>query len=100
MEISPLPHPLSTDRPEARAARQEARLREAAEGFEALFLNQLLKSGRAASFGESLAESSATETTQSLLDSKLAETGAGRAGLGLSEAIYRQFAGHIGMTRE
>jgi len=100
MDFPTLSQAAAPDPAQARAQRQEARLREAAEGFEALFLNQLLKSGRAASFGDSLVESSATETTQSLLDSKLTETGAGRAGLGLSEAIYRQFAGHIGKTRE
>ena len=80
--------------------RQEDRLRNAAEGFEALFLNQILKSARSASFGESLLESSGAQTTQSLLDSKLAETGAGRAGLGLSDAIYKQFAAHLGRVRE
>lgn len=75
--------------------RSEARLRAAAEGFEALFLNQILKSARDASFGDSLFGSSGVETTQSLLDQKLTETGAGRSGLGLSEAIYRQFSTHL-----
>lgn len=100
MDLTSLPPATTPDPAQARAARQETRLREAAEGFEALFLNQLLKSGRAASFGDSLVDTSATQTTQSLLDSKLTETGAGRAGLGLSEAIYRQFSGHLGKTRE
>ena len=99
MDISPFSNMVLSNPAEARAARQETRLREAAEGFEALFLNQLLKSGRAASFGDTLVESSAIETTQSLLDSKLTETGAGRSGLGLSDAIYRQFAGYLGKTR-
>jgi flagellar protein FlgJ len=84
----------------AKATRDEDRLRGAAEGFEALFLNQILQSGRAASFGDSLTESSATQTAQSLLDSKLTEVGAGRAGLGLSEAIYRQFSAHLGGAQE
>ncbi|WP_417727017.1 rod-binding protein [Roseovarius sp.] len=84
----------------AEALRQEDRLRGAAEGFEALFLNQILQSGRAASFGDSLTESSATQTAQSLLDSTLTDVGAGRAGLGLSEAIYRQFSAHLGGSQE
>lgn len=88
------------DQASAQTARQEDRLRGAAEGFEALFLNQILKSGRAASFGDSLTESSATQTAQSLLDSTLTEVGAGRAGLGLSEAIYRQFSAHLGGSQE
>lgn len=75
--------------------RSEARLRTAVEGFEALFLNQILKTSRETSFGDSLFGSSGVETTQSLLDQKLTETGAGRSGLGLSEAIYRQFSSHL-----
>jgi flagellar protein FlgJ len=47
-----------------------------------------------------LTESSATQTAQSLLDSTLTEVGAGRAGLGLSEAIYRQFSAHLGGAQE
>lgn len=91
---------LSDARIAAKATRDEDRLRGAAEGFEALFLNQILQSGRAASFGDSLTESSATKTAQSLLDSTLTEVGAGRAGLGLSEAIYRQFSAHLGGLQE
>ncbi|MBW4973956.1 rod-binding protein [Roseovarius mucosus] len=91
---------LSDDRIAAKATRDADRLRGAAEGFEALFLNQILQSGRAASFGDSLTESSATQTAQSLLDSTLTEVGAGRSGLGLSEAIYRQFSAHLGGVQE
>lgn len=93
--------PAATPDPvQARAMRNETRLREAAQGFEALFLSQVLKSARNTSFGDSLVDSSANRTTQSLLDSKLTEIGAGRAGLGLSEAIYRQFSAHLGKTQE
>ena len=91
---------LSDDKTATKATRDADRLRGAAEGFEALFLNQILQSGRAASFGDSLTESSATQTAQSLLDSTLTEVGAGRAGLGLSEAIYRQFSAHLGGAQE
>ncbi|MEO0664459.1 MAG: rod-binding protein [Pseudomonadota bacterium] len=74
------------------AARREADLRAAAQGFEALFIAQVLKSGRAASFGGGLGESSAMETTRSLLDTRLAEAGAERGSLGIAEAVYRQFS--------
>ena len=87
------------DRTDIAQPRQEARLREASEGFEALFLNQVLKSGRAASFGDSLMGGSGMETTRSLLDAKLTEAGAGRSGLGLADAIYRQFSRHLDATR-
>lgn len=95
--VSPVAAP---DSVQARAMRHESNLREAAQGFEALFLSQVLKSARNTSFGDSLVDSSANRTTQSLLDSKLTEIGAGRAGLGLSEAIYQQFSAHLGKTQE
>jgi len=75
--------------------RNQERLRQAADGFESLFLNQMLKSSRETSFGNELFSSSATETTQSLLDQTLADQSSGRAGLGLSEAVYRQFSSHL-----
>lgn len=80
---------------DAAAVRSEQNLREASEGFEALFVNQILKSARSTSLGPSLLDSSATDTAQSMLDSKLAEVSAGRAGLGLADAIYRQFSAHL-----
>lgn len=83
-----------------KSAQASARLRMAADGFEALFLNEILKSGRAASFGDSLFGGSGVETTQSLLDQKLTETGAGKSGLGLSNAIYKQFSSHLPGTTE
>lgn len=88
------------DPKEAAAVRSEQNLRAASEGFEALFVNQILKSARSTSLGPSLLDSSATDTAQSMLDSKLAEVSAGRAGLGLADAIYRQFSAHLGTPGE
>ncbi|MEM8576953.1 MAG: rod-binding protein [Pseudomonadota bacterium] len=79
----------------AAQSRQEAQLRQASEGFEALFISQVLKSGRAASLSEGLGDSSAMETTRSLLDTSLADAGASRGGLGIAEAVYRQFSGAV-----
>ena len=98
MKLPPVQPPATPGPDDARALRQETRLREASEGFEALFMTQVLKSARAASLGTSLFDSAGTRTTQSMLDSRLMEQSAGRAGLGLSDAIYRQFAGHLGKT--
>lgn len=85
---------------EATALRSKERLRTASEGFEALFVTEILKSARNTSLGPSLLQSSATDTAQSMLDSKLAEVSAGRAGLGLADAIYRQFSAHIEASGE
>lgn len=97
MQIGPLPPFPPAEA--GTATRQADRLRTAAEGFEALFLNEMLKAGRATSFADELTESSATETSRAMLDTTLAETAAGRAGLGLGAAIYRQFAAHLGTER-
>lgn len=95
--FSALPLQHAADGPIASARSPESArdgdLRAAAEGFEALFLNQVLKSARAASFGGALGDSSGLETTQSMLDMQLSDIGANRAGLGLAEAVYRQFSG-------
>lgn len=72
---------------------RETDLRIAAQGFEALFINQVLKSARSVSFGEGLGDSSGLEMTQSMLDMQLSDLGASHAGLGVAEAVYRQFAG-------
>ncbi|MEL6915425.1 MAG: rod-binding protein [Pseudomonadota bacterium] len=85
----PLSEPPSSLRRPAEAINAE--LVEAARGFEALFLNQLLKSARAASFGEGLGESTGMDTTRTLMDQALSEAGAQRAGFGFAEAIHRQF---------
>ncbi|MBQ1203205.1 MAG: rod-binding protein [Loktanella sp.] len=81
------------------ASRAAERLRQSADGFEALFLNEMLKAGRTTSFADDLTESSATQTSRAMLDTVLAERSAGNAGLGLSDAIYRQFANHLAPTK-
>lgn len=78
---------------------QQTRLRVAADGFEALFMNEMLKAGRAASFDDTLTESSATQSSRAMLDTTLADVSAGRVGLGLGDAIYRQFLPMIAPDR-
>jgi flagellar protein FlgJ len=85
--------------PDTSAIRAETRLRQASAGFEALFLQQILKSGQAEALSSDLLDSSATRQARAMLDTTLAEQAAGRAGLGLGDAIYRQFAGIAGIGR-
>jgi peptidoglycan hydrolase FlgJ len=82
----------------ATAARDAARpsaaqLQQAGEGFEALFLSLLLKSGRAGLPGDDLTGSAAVTSTYEMLDAQLARDGASRAGLGIADAVVRQFSG-------
>lgn len=68
-------------------------LRQAGEGFEALFLTMLLKSGRAGLPGDDLTGSGAVTSGFEMLDAQLARDGATRAGLGIADAVVRQFSG-------
>ena len=83
--------PATTGTPEARPSADQ--LREAGEGFEALFLTMLLKSGRAGLPGDDLTGSGAVTSGIEMLDAQLARDGATRAGLGISDAVVRQFGG-------
>lgn len=80
--IPPLP-PASAPHP----APQRERLNQAADAFEAVFLRQMLASMRAASFGESLFDSSATEQYRTMLDATLADSMASGSRLGIAEAL-------------
>lgn len=84
--------PLPLAPADAPADREEA-LREAAEGFEALFLATLLKGACAGLPGDELTGGSAVRRTQEMLDAELAQSSAGRAGLGIADAVMRQFGG-------
>lgn len=67
-------------------------LRAAAEGFESLFLTELLKRGRASLPGDDLTSSHGVRMAQDMLDLHLAQHSAGQARLGVADAIVRQFA--------
>ncbi len=84
-------NPLSLAGSRAQPAGRED-LRQAAEGFESLFLTQLLKAGRAGLPGDDILGSSGVDTARDMLDMELAKSSAGRAGLGIADAIERQFA--------
>lgn len=66
-------------------------LRAAAEGFESLFLAELLKGGRASLPGDELTSSQGVRMAQDMLDTHLAQDASGQARLGVAEAIIRQF---------
>ena len=95
MDLRPLgaampmrPGPAATDRD----------LLQAAQGFEAIFLQQMLQTARAATLGEGLFEGTGSDTTHAMFDRAVAESGAGRAGLGLAETIARQLSPLLSRT--
>lgn len=67
-------------------------LRQAAEGFESLFIATLLKSARAASHGGDMLDSAAVRSAQEMFDAEVAKVSSARAGLGIADALERQFA--------
>ena len=86
-------------RAEARSDSPKA-LREAARQFEALFLQQMLKSMRDASLGEGLMENDQTKHYQGMYDQQLSiELSKGR-GLGLAETLMRQLGGQFPVAEE
>ncbi|MCA1805664.1 MAG: rod-binding protein [Xanthomonadaceae bacterium] len=76
-------------RAEARSDSPKA-LREAARQFEALFLQQMLKSMREASMGEGLMDNDQTKHYQSMYDQQLGIDLSKGRGLGLAETLMRQ----------
>lgn len=71
-----------------------AALREVAGQFEALFLQMMLKSMRAASFGDSLmGDSKQQEMYRDMMDQQLALDMSRGRGIGLAETLFRQLGG-------
>ena len=79
-------------RAEARQESPEA-LAEAAEQFEALFTQMLLKSMRSASLGEGIFDSQQSEFYRDLFDQQVAGEMSKGKGLGIAELLVRQLGG-------
>ena len=69
---------------------RNADLREAAEQFEAIFLNEFIKQARKAKLAEDIFGSEAQDTYQDMMDRELSSQLAGRVNLGIAEALMRQ----------
>ena len=69
-------------------------LREVAEQFEAIFINQFLVQSRKTKLAEDLFGNKGTETYNSLLDQERAQQLASSVDLGIADALVRQLSGH------
>ena len=69
---------------------RNADLREAAEQFEAIFLNEFIKQARKAKLADDIFGSEAQDTYQDMMDRELSSQLAGRVNLGIAEALVRQ----------
>ena len=72
---------------------RNADLREAAEQFEAIFLNEFIKQARKAKLAEDILGSEAQDTYQEMMDRELSAQLSGRVNLGIAEALVRQLGG-------
>ena len=66
-------------------------LHKAAEGFEAIFVRQMLAAMRSARLGEDLFGSRATDDFRAMLDKEAADNIARQRGLGIADMVERQF---------
>ena len=71
---------------------EKADLRELAEEFEAMFINQMLKQARESKLSEGLFDSSTEDTYASLLDHERARKIASEIDFGIAEAIARTYS--------
>lgn len=94
-QVSALNEPQAKNRVAQAQINEDQKLWDAANGFEALFLQEFLKSGRAFNLGEDLLGSSGVTSMQSLLDMEYAQLGGGDRGLGIARAVYEQFASQV-----
>ena len=71
---------------------KNADLRDVAEQFEAIFINQILKQARETKLADDLFGSSAKSTYEELLDTQTSEDIASYVKLGIADALIRQFS--------
>ncbi len=78
-----------------KASTNQEELHQAAQAFEAIFVRQMLSSARAASFGEGLFSSQATQTFQQMQDERFAEIASQSGALGFAKVIEAQLADRL-----
>lgn len=72
---------------------KDSDLREAAEQFEAIFLNEWIKQARKTKLADDILGSSSMDKYQEMLDREYASSLATGVNLGIAEALIRQFEG-------
>ena len=83
--------PSSTTASVSRMSPAKTSNEEVAEQFEALLVNELMKSSRAAKLSDDLLNNSGAEPFLQMMDQEVAQTVSRHNNLGIAEAIVRQF---------
>ena len=82
--------------PDAKNKTDDARLREASNEFEAIFIHQMLKTMRKTSLESDLIKKSEGEKIfRSMLDEQYAKLSANSGSLGLGQMIYQQLKSNL-----
>ena len=68
-----------------------ASLEEVAQQFEAIFVNELMKTSRAAKLSDDILSNSGTQPFLEMMDQEFSQTISKRSSLGIAEALVQQF---------
>ena len=79
---------------DASASGSNTELKAAADQFEAIFLEMLLKQARQSKLSDGLFENNADDNFVQLFDQELAKSSSEKVDIGIAEAIIRQMALH------
>ena len=80
------------------ASPELAKLKKAAQAFEAVFVRQLIGTMRSASDGEGLFDSEATKQFQDMADSKTADVMAQKGALHIADMLVKQYGARLAGT--
>jgi flagellar protein FlgJ len=80
----------TTATPDAKSAAQTAKLKTAAQQFEAVFLRQMMGSMRKASLGDGMFDNEGTEQFQDMADSKTADAMSSKGVLHIADLLMKQ----------
>ena len=81
----------SATSPMSRISPAQTTIEEVAEQFEALLVNELMKSSRAAKLSDDLLNNSGSKPFLQMMDQEIAQTVSQHNNLGIAEALIRQF---------
>jgi flagellar protein FlgJ len=75
------------------ATGDRAKLKAAAQQFEAVFLRQIISSMRSASLGDGLFDSSSSDQFRDMADARTADAMAQKGAIGVADLMLKQFGG-------
>ena len=79
----------------ATASPDQAKLKKAAQAFEAVFVRQLIGSMRSASEGDGIFDSEATKQFQDMSDAKTADAMASKGALHIADMLVKQYGARL-----